>query len=297
MKVAVVGPGAMGTLFAARLAQAGVHTTLVDHRPDRAATLQKSGLHVEGPAGNIEARPVVTTTLPTGQDLILVLTKSYTTKDLRLPPDVPVLTLQNGLGNVETLCSMVGSARVLAGVTFEAATALADGAVRHVASGVTRFGPWTSCPPEPAMQALRKAGFQVETTEAPGQTIWEKAAINAGINPLTALLDIPNGKLLDLPEARQLMRDLVVEAVKVASTEGYRFERSLVEAAEEVCLNTADNISSMLQDVRARRRTEIESLSGEILRRAQEAGLPTPRTRVVWQLVKGLEQRWNTPDE
>jgi 2-dehydropantoate 2-reductase len=291
MKVAVVGPGAMGCLFAARLAQSGIQTTLVDHRPDRAANLHKNGIRVEGPTGTLQAKPAVVSNTPPGQDLIIVLTKSYSTRDLKLPAEAPVLTLQNGLGNVETLCSMVGSARVLAGVTYEAVTSEGDGQVRHVANGVTRIGPWTSCSPEPAVQALRKAGFQVELTDAPGQTIWEKAAINAGINPLTALLNVPNGMLLTIPEARQLMRDLVVEAVKVASTEGYRFQHSLVEITEDVCQTTAENISSMLQDVRAARRTEIDALSGEILRRAQEAGLPTPRTRVVWQLVKSLEQR------
>lgn len=291
MKVAVVGPGAMGCLFAARLAQSGIQTILVDHRPDRAANLQKSGIRVEGAAGTLQAKPNVVSNIPPGQDLIIILTKSYATRDLKLPAESPILTLQNGLGNVETLCSMVGSARVLAGVTFEAVTSEGEGEVRHVAAGVTRLGPWTSCSPEPALQALRKAGFQVEATDAPGQTLWEKAAINAGINPITALLNVNNGQLLTIPEARQLMRDLVVEAVKVASTEGYRFSQSLVEVAEEVCEATAENISSMLQDVRAGRRTEIDSLSGEILRRAQEAGLPTPRTRVIWQLVKSLEQR------
>lgn len=291
MKVAIVGPGAMGCLFAAKLTQGGVHTTLVDHRTERAATLQKSGIQISGVSGTFRASPSIVSHVPQGQDVIIVLTKSYSTKELKLPSETPVLTLQNGLGNVETLCALVGSARVLAGVTYEAATKLEEGVVHHTASGITRLGPWTSCPADGAVQALKKAGFQVEVTEAPGQTLWEKAAINAGVNPLTALLDVPNGKLLDIPEARQLMRDLVVEAVKVASTEGYRFERSLVELAEEVCQNTSENISSMLQDVRARRRTEIESLSGEILRRAQEAGLPCPRTRVIWQLVKGLEER------
>jgi 2-dehydropantoate 2-reductase len=281
----------MGCLYAARFAQSGIQTTLVDHRPDRAANLQRNGIRVEGASGTLQAKPNVSTTVPAGQDIIVILTKSYATKDLKLPAETPVLTLQNGLGNVETLCGMVGSARVLAGVSFEAATLIEEGAVRHVASGATHLGPWTSCSPETALQALRKAGFQTEITDAPGQTLWEKAAINAGINPLTALLDIPNGMLLNIPEARQLMRDLVVEAVKVASTEGYRFQHSLIELAEEVCQSTAENISSMLQDVRAHRRTEIDALSGEVIRRAQEAGLPVPRTRVVWQLVKSLEQR------
>jgi 2-dehydropantoate 2-reductase len=203
----------------------------------------------------------------------------------------PVLSLQNGLGNVETLCSLIGSANLLAGVSTEAVTLLDEGKVRHVASGVTRFGAWTSCPSGPAVKALTAAGFNVDLTESPGQVIWEKVAINAGINPVTALVNVKNGLLLEAPELRQLMRDLVVEAVKVAATEGYRFENSIVEVAEKTCAETAENISSMLQDVRAGRTTEIDALSGEIVRRAQLSALPTPRTRVVWQLVKGIERR------
>jgi len=292
MKVAVIGPGAMGCLFAARLAHAGVRTTLVDYKPDRAARLRASGLTVETADGPLTARPMVEAQVPSGQDLVIVLTKAYSTKELRLPADRPVLTLQNGLGNVETLCSLVGSGRVLAGMTCEGATLLSEGHTRHAGGGgVTRVGSWTSCSPGVALDALEKAGFEVEETDSPGQMLWEKVAINAGINPLAALLGIQNGQLLEQRETRQLMRDLVVEAAKVASTEGYRFPYSLVERAEEVCRQTGENICSMLQDVRAGKRTEIEAISGEILRRAQIASLPTPRTRTIWQLIKGLEQR------
>lgn len=121
--------------------------------------------------------------------------------------------------------------------------------------------------------------------------LWKKVVTNAAINPLTAIVDCPNGRLVEVPELRALLRTLVVEAVKVAGTEGYRFDESLVEHTEEVCRRTATNISSMLQDIRAGRPTEIEAISGEILRRAELAMLPSPRTRVVYQLVKGMEQK------
>jgi 2-dehydropantoate 2-reductase len=221
----------------------------------------------------------------------MVLVKSHQTASVNLPAERLVLTVQNGLGNVERLCEAVGSRNVLAGSTSEAAIREEDGYVRHVASGKTVFGPWTSADPEPARLALERAGFDAEITPAPGQAIWEKATLNSGINPLTALLNMPNGALVEVPEVRQLMRDLVVEAVKVATLEGYRFEYSLVEAAEDLCRATADNISSMLQDVRAGRKTEIDALSGELLRRGQASGLPMPRTRVVYQLIRGLEER------
>jgi len=291
MKVAVVGPGALGCLFSARLAASGAKVHLVDYDAKRAARLAKGGITAERDGESKTAMLSVVTAIPAGQDLILILTKAYSTADLLLPDKVPVLTLQNGLGNVEALCTLIGSARILAGTTAEAATLVAEGHTRHVAAGLTRLGSWTSCPAEPAMDALRAAGFDVELTESPGQLLWEKLAISAGINPLTAILGVPNGELLQLKETRQLMRDLVVEAVKVAATEGYRFEHSVVETAEAVCKATQDNISSMLQDIRAGKRTEIEAISGEVIRRAQLASLPTQRTRVIYQLVRGLERR------
>jgi 2-dehydropantoate 2-reductase len=204
---------------------------------------------------------------------------------------VPVLTLQNGLGNTEALCAAVGSAHVLAGVTHEAAILTSEGEVTDTASAKTTFGSWTSCPTQPAEEALNAAGFSFEVTTAPGQILWEKVSASNAINPLTALLDVPNGALLDIPEVRQLMRDLVVESVKVASTEGYRFPYSLVEETEELCRKFPQSISPMLQDIRAGKPTEIENLSGEILRRAQVAALPVPRTRVIYQLLRGMESR------
>lgn len=291
MKVAVVGPGALGCLFAVRLARSGAKVHLVDHDAKRAARLSASGITVERDGNRDTVTVPVSTAIPSGMDLILILTKAYSTADLTLPEKTPVLTLQNGLGNVETLCTLIGSARVLAGTTAEAATLLNEGHTHHVAAGMTRIGAWTSCPAEPAVDAFRAAGFDVEITESPGQLLWEKLAISAGINPLTAILGVPNGHLLQIKETRQLMRDLVVEAVKVAATEGYRFEHSVVETAESICHATQDNISSMLQDIRAGKRTEIEAISGEVIRRAQAASLPTQRTRVIYQLVRGLERR------
>ena len=291
MKVGVIGPGAMGCLFAARLKRSGANVHLLDHRKDRASQLDKSGITVETSEGKMHEHPSVVLQLPADLDLVIVLTKAYSTSELKFPPESIVLTLQNGLGNVETLCTALGSARVLAGVTTEAATLLEVGRVRHVAAGLTQLGAWTSAPVEPAYELLRDAGFNCEITDSPGKIIWEKLSINAAINPLTALLDVPNGQLLVQSEIRKLMRDLVVEAAKVAATEGYRFDHSLVEVAEETCRQTQDNISSMLQDIRAKKLTEIEAISGEIFRRAQIASLPTPRTRVIFQLMRGLEGR------
>ncbi len=291
--VSVVGPGALGCLFAGRLCKAGYRVHLIDYKQDRIARLNKCGIEIHE-NGNVEKYNVhVTSHIPTGQELIIVLVKSYATQSLILPPDACVLTLQNGLGNAEILCKKVHPDKVLAGVTTEAATLIDEGKTKHTAQGLITLGSWTTAPVEKAVEILESAGFMVEVTHSPSQAIWEKTAINAGINPLTAILNVPNGVLLKIREVRELMRELVIEAVKVAGTEGYRFPKSLVEMAEETCQKTANNISSMLQDIRARRKTEIEAISGEIMRRGISAMLPTPRTRTVYQLVRGLEESAN----
>jgi len=291
MKVTIVGAGALGCLFAARMAHGGVQVTLVDHKSDRCARLKQNGVALETPGNTLTTSPAVATYVPQGQDLVLICVKSYHTQSLQLPGGVPVLTVQSGLGNVETLCSMVGSSHVLAGATRVSASLAAEGRARLLTEGKTCVGSWTTCPVTAAQHAFERAGLEVEITDSPGQHLWEHAIIAAGTHPLTALVGLPTRRVLELPEARQLMRDLVVEAVKVASTEGYRFPYSLVERAEEYCEQAGAAISPMLQDVQAGRRTEIEALSGEILRRAQIAALPCPRTRVLWQLVKILEPR------
>lgn len=282
----------MGCLFSGRLANADIEVVLVDHRPARVSRLEESGITVESPDGEVlRASPAVTTSVPADADLMIVCVRAYTTAHLSLPDGLPVLTLQNGLCNVDRLCSLVGSARVLAGSTEEAADLVSEGHVRHIRSGKTTLGTWTSCPVEPAVQALSAAGFETTVTESPGQMIWENQAAHAGIDPLAAILNVAAGQLLEIAEARQLMRDLVVEATKTAGTEGYRFAHSLVETTEEKCSASPDLMPRMARDIQAGSKTEVDEISGEILRRAQTAALPTPRTRVVWQMVKALERR------
>lgn len=289
MNVVVIGPGATGCLFAARFMEAGHKVHLVDYREDRIQRLQNAGIELEGQEQTLHVYPKVTLHIPGGQDLILVTTKAHATPQLQFPPDTPILTLQNGLGNAEQISRMVGSGRVLAGTTLEAATLVDEGVAKHHAAGLTTFGSWTTCPDAQAQMLFQSAGFEVALTNTPGQVIWKKVVVSSGINPLTALLQVPNGRLLEIEGIRLLLRDLVLEAARVAATEGYSFDQSLVEHTETVCRNTASNYSSMLQDIQQGRKTEIDAISGEIIRRGKEAALPTPRTQVVYQLLRGLE--------
>jgi 2-dehydropantoate 2-reductase len=290
-RIAIIGPGAMGCFFASKCFQAGMEVLLIDYNARRAAFLEEQGIFVEYGCSSEVSWPHVSTTFPSALDLIVVLTKAYSTPKLHIPPSAPILTLQNGLGNAEILANNYGSNRVLAGTTSEAVTWLSPGRVRHVAGGNTVIGSWNKCDVTQALSYLQDAGLNAIETTIPRSALWEKVIVNAAINPLTALLNVKNGFLLDKPDSRDFMRDLVTEALSVATVEGFHFSRDMVEITEQICSTTCENISSMLQDIRNGKKTEIESISGEIYRRAVSHGLFAPKTHAVYQLVRLLERR------
>lgn len=281
----------MGCLFAARFCDAGFDTVLVDHDETRTRRLAQNGVTVESASGTRSAYPTICTAVPAARDLVLVLTKSSATHSLRIPGGQPTLTLQNGLGNAEMLAETVGSEWVLAGSTSQAATLLDEGRVYHAAEGPTVFGAWTTCGAEMPARMLRQAGFQTRLTDRPPEILWEKAIASTAINPLTALFDVKNGRLLDCEASRGLLRELVTEASSVAAAERIQVSGEMVERTEDICRATAGNVSSMLQDLRAGRPTEIEAITGEILRRGERASLPLSVSATVYRLIKGLERR------
>ncbi len=265
-------------------------TWLIDYNPPRAALLSQQGIIIEECGKQRVVHPKISTVYPEAPDLILVLTKSYSTPQLNISPNAPVLTLQNGLGNAEILEAHCGNRRVLAGVTSEAVTWVAPGHIRYTARGQTTFGSWKGCPAGKAFDILKQAGFETTLTDTPERVLWWKATISAAINPLSALLNVPNGGLLSTSESRAILRGLVEEAVATARLEGHDLGNNMVETVEQICDTTGENVSSMLQDIRNKKRTEIESISGEILRRAGAQGLHTPKTGVIYRLVRALER-------
>jgi 2-dehydropantoate 2-reductase len=139
-------------------------------------------------------------------------------------------------------------------------------------------------------ELLQKAGFLVEVVPDPVSLLWGKLVINAAINPLTALLRVTNGALLERPAARELMREASLEAASVARMQGITLPYpDPVLAVEEVARNTSANVSSMLQDVLRGTITEIDSINGAIVRIGEQLGVPTPIHRMFWQLVSSLD--------
>jgi 2-dehydropantoate 2-reductase len=292
----------MGCLFAARLKTAGFEVTLLDHNKERANKINQQGIMVEGVAGEYLARvPVIVDGDLKGYDFVLLCVKANKTraaaeplKDL-LPSNTVIVTLQNGIGNFEILEEIFGKGRVLGGVTAEGATMLGWGKIRHAGVGATIIGPKhkTEGPPEKLAAALNKAGFKAETAQNVESLLWGKLVINVGINALTAITRLKNGRLPEIHGTSLVMEELVKEAVAVSKAKNIQlpFEDPLGRVVQ-VCRNTAGNIASMLQDVLNKRETEIDFINGAIVREGEALEIPTPANRIVTSLVKALQESY-----
>ena len=292
--VLVVGTGAMACLFSARLAACGMPVTILGSWAQGLQALQRDGVRVVDVDGRETSYPVHVITETgdcTGVRYALVLVKSWQTQRAAeqlakcLHAEGLALTLQNGLGNREQLAQVLGSGRVALGVTTAGATLLGPGRVRPVGEAVVTLSA------HPRLSALahllQLAGFIIDTAPDATALLWGKLVINAAINPLTALLGVLNGELLERPPARQLLQAVAREAAAVAVAQGIRLPYpDPVVAAETIARRTAANRSSMLQDVQRGAPTEIEAICGAIVQAGEHTGVPTPINRTLFQLVK-----------
>jgi 2-dehydropantoate 2-reductase len=291
--VLLVGTGALATLFAARLGRAGHQIHLLGTWKQGLDALRKRGARLLE-NGNETAYDVHATSEPgevRGIKLVLVLVKSWQTGHAALqlneclPEDGMALTLQNGLGNYETLARVLGAARAAQGVTTTGATLLEAGLVRAGGEGKISIGQDQTLVPLEAV--LRSGGFHLDVVADARSLVWGKLVINSAINPLTALLRISNGELLARPQARQMMAQLACETAEVANAENIRLPfDDPVSAVEEVARLTAANYSSMYQDVQQDRPTETDAINGAVVKRGAHHGIPTPYNLVCWQFLR-----------
>jgi 2-dehydropantoate 2-reductase len=258
--------------------------------------LEAGGVRVAGADGPERAYPVRATAEAAdcaGARLALVLVKSWQTERAArqlagcLAADGVALTLQNGLGNREALAGALGAERAALGVTTTGATLLGPGRVRPGGEGTISLGEHARL--SPLVSLLQEAGFAVEVLPGADDLLWSKLVINAAINPLTALLRVPNGELLARPTATSLMDEAAREAAQVAAALGRRLTMpDPAAAARSVAQRTAVNHSSMFQDVQRGAPTEIDAICGAIVAAAQEHGIPAPVNRTLWLLVRAL---------
>jgi 2-dehydropantoate 2-reductase len=289
-------------LLAAFLFEAGEDVFLVDYRPERVTLLKERGIRLQTLTGDQRVLPV-----PIGlpseagpRDLTIMAVKAHQTRaaaqelhPLMSSPGGLALTLQNGLGNLEEMAREVGPQRLLAGVGFLGVTREDEGRVIHAGTGPIIIGAppgSTASPTEVAavVQVFRRAGLECQVSSHIEAVLWEKLVVNVAINPLTALLRVPNGTLPDLPPAWDLALAAAREAQAVAQAVGVALAADSVARLRQVCTATAANRSSMLQDVLAGRPTEIEALNAQVAARGAALGVPTPVNHFLTQLLRAL---------
>jgi 2-dehydropantoate 2-reductase len=294
--ILIVGSGALGCLFAARLAAAGYPVNVLGAWPAGLAALNQRGVSLVMADGSRQNYPVSASARPqdfAGAKFALVVVKAWQTERAAqqlfetLAVDGLALTLQNGLGNREQLLARLGAERVASGVITTGATLLGPGEVRWAGEGQISLGSHPRL--TPLADALRAAGFAVVTMDDVNSLVWSKLVINAAINPLTALLGVPNGELLTRPAARTLSAALANEVAAVAASQSIALTfADPVAAAESVAERTAANLSSMLQDVHRGAPTEIDAICGAVVRAGQAVGVRTPVNDVMLQLIRAL---------
>jgi len=303
MRICIVGCGAVGSLFAANLSLLeDVEVWAYDVSEAHVDAINERGLRLTG-AGEVVGRPHATTdpqALP-ACDFGLVVTKAMHTEPAIAATahaftDGCVATVQNGLGNEEAIARHVE--RVIRGTTFPAGKILEPGVVQWDVKGATTLGPYDERTPlaevERLADACTRAGMPTHAVADARGPQWRKVIFNAATNPIGALTGLTHGRVCERPDLRALVSGLVDEGKAVAAAQGIALDsdpEELIDHAARPEVGYAHK-ASMLQDVEARRATEIDYLSGGIVRVGSEHGVPTPLNEAIWALVKGVEQSW-----
>lgn len=301
MRIAIVGPGALGCLISGLLkAKTKEEIWLIDKSPERAKRIRREGIRVEGMSSVSTVIDITADPKEAGPcDLIFICVKSYSTddacKDIEelISDKTLILTLQNGIGNVQILNDYFGPERVIAGVTNHGATLMGPGHVRHAGKGDTVIGMHNGkifAPVRDVANLLAKCGFETKISKDINSVVWSKLVINVGINALTAVTRLKNGMLIKHEGTREILRNLVQEAMKIIKRKRIKLVYDdPIQKVESVCKYTAANISSMLQDVLSSKRTEIDYINGVIARQGKALGIPTPVNEVLVNLIKTIE--------
>ena len=304
MRVTVVGCGAVGSLFAANLAQLDdVEVWAFDLDREHVAAINSNGLRLSG-AGEVVGEVRATTDaaeLPPS-DFGIVATKCMHTAaaiEATAPSfaDGAVCSVQNGVGNEEAIAERVE--RVIRGTTFPAGRVVEPGHVQWDVKGDTTIGPFEPSP-APAVEVERladactRAGMPTQAVADARGPQWRKLIFNAATNPIGALTGLTHGRVCEDPALRRLVSKLVDEGKAVATAQGIELDADPEELIDHAARPDVayDHKASMLQDVEARRPTEIDYLNGGIARFGREQRVPTPLNDAVTALIKGLEASW-----
>jgi len=305
VRVCIVGCGAVGSLFAANLAGLeDVEVWAYDLDRAHVDAINADGLRLTG-AGEALGRLSATAhaaALPPCEFGIVATKAMHTDAALAATAHAfahgAVASVQNGVGNEEAIARHV--ARVIRGTTFPAGKIVAPGVVQWDVKGDTTFGPFEPSPAAPAeierlAEACTRSGMPTTAVADARPTQWRKVVFNAATNPVGALTGLTHGRVCERSDLRALVSALVDEGKAVAGAQGIVLDADPEELIDHAARPDVayEHKASMLQDVEARRSTEIDFLNGGISRIGRELGIPTPLNDAVTALVKGLEASWS----
>ncbi|GAA0447666.1 2-dehydropantoate 2-reductase [Virgibacillus salarius] len=308
MKVLIVGSGAMGSLFAGKLKQHGVDITLLNRPNSHIKAIQKTGLQIVEQDGNLATIDLMVKTnaadLNNDYDLILLFVKAFATESVLsnvlpfLSRTTPILTLQNGVGNMEKIQKLSPSRNVVVGGTSTGAGIVKPGVVEQRAWGSTFIG---STVPEKYKQLLEQiaslfsaGGIKTHVSENVQSVIWSKLIVNVAYNGLTAVTRLTNGEAIRTDEGKELVAKLVTEAVQIAERKGILllYDDPINECIRLGIEEIGKNTSSMLTDVLNKRKTEVEVINGAIVKEGKKHNMATPYNEMILKLVYMIENSY-----
>lgn len=301
MKILVLGAGAVGSLYGGLLADTH-EVTLVGRAPHMDA-IRRGGLHINTGELSRVVHPRAADSIPPDEDweIAAIAVKTFHLDEacrliaaLRSRPTY-IICLQNGLGNEAIMAKRLPRRRIVRAIVYEGASIIEPGRLARFGPGITWIGTPLARSTDTDREALAllaeswsSAGFPTRLTDEIKHEIWRKLIINASINPLGAVTGLPNGGLVRSPYLRRILRGIVEECERVALAEtGYSLQ--LGEMAEEIACSTSGNRNSMLLDLTAGRRTEIDFLNGRIVEIATRHEIPVPLNEQMVELVRRRE--------
>lgn len=302
MKVTIVGTGAIGSIFGTVLQNAGQEVTFIEIKKDYIKQIKENGLHIDYGQGEKVIPVKITDNIEDGgtPDLILMTVKSYdnvqAAKDCLkvIGPNTTVLTMQNGVGNVETYSEIINKKQIIAGTTTFGSTVIKPGYVKasigeihigEIDGGITdRI--------KKVAKDLEIGGFEVGISSNVTSLIWTKLLVNVGINAIGSLTLRLNGEVADIAPAAAVQKMLVDEGSKVAEGLGIKFDvDDIHEYVKQICHATATNKASMYQDIERGSVTEVLAMNGAIAREGKKLGIPTPVNEVITNLILARQGR------
>lgn len=294
-KIGVMGAGAVGCYYGGMLARAGHEVTLIA-RPAHVEAIRRAGLRLETKTFDERVRLQASSDPQSlrGAELVLFCVKSQDTEAAgkalapHVLPEAAVLSLQNGVDNPERLAAVLGR-DVISGVVYVAVEMAGPGHVRHHGRAELAIGRARAS--EEIVAAFRAASVPVEISDNVAGVLWAKLIVNCAYNALSAITQLPYGRLVQGDGIPAVMRDIVEECLAVARAAGVRVEGDMHKAVERIAQTMPGQLSSTAQDLARGKQTEIEHLNGVVVRKGEALGVPTRVNRVLLTLVKLLEAK------